>query len=855
MKVDRSTWRYTDRLSDEEADQLDKYIHSIRDCTDESLPPLVEVIEANCVSSRRDVKLAWLERLLVVEIEAGVYAHSNWLFSSAIKERHPSLKAEIDKVTHYLGDYNIVPERLGDFRLILPLQGGAQAKVAVAIENFLPEPLYVVKYVSRRSRPMQAELLKKEYHALCRLRDNPHVLQPHKIGCDKDFQYLVTPYQEKMVKTELSKASAKESVSWLMQIAGAVQSAHAKQIYHRDLVLENVLLSASGAAILGDFGNAANQQSVHRIAPRARGGSGRTELVTKDEATAVRDSIEVTEFTAERSDVAALVNMMESVHRLSPALQAHRGTMRLLQPVAVMCWRRCVGKLKKDLSDNTLTASDFSKSLLVLQRRLSLLRQPGDLLGPVAVVFFMVCGLLGLYFWASRIKQEVVAAQALVRLENPGFVDVQACAESNDRMSMLNLKWWWGNPQSNFSGFAAMGDSGLAIVPEQSGIVTVLNLEDGKVKTRFGDNLDHDQAAVNDRFGTMLVKGQVKYSLSVFRTNEVLKIDLPKETPPKVRFDQNQYYIVSGIGEPDGVGYQHRLRRLYRTPLISARDGSMVAKQESVGFFVGTRPDGTIVHWDEEKRVISVSKVVPDAGLRTIHKRQFIGVDNAKLELFEGQVSADGSKLMLIFGAARRCIVVKLPSLDIEREFLVPIRKYRKSARGLVLPQLSEDGKVVLLPGAASLTSGTSSLEEHTLFDLETGEFALYPNKHVIPVPTQTLGPFGNNTINTLYLNKMLVVDNSKVGFRAQFRSFDLGAGETASRQRFAFVTNIPFSKDPLSSKECAMVGDLHANRTFVAALDVTGYPMEWRFDEKTQQVFCVTPNSIACFESLMDAQ
>jgi len=77
---------------------------------------------------------------------------------------------------------------------------------------------------------------------------NPHICQIYDVGPD----YLVMEYVEG--KPLHGPMRIEEATRLALQIAGALEEAHAKGILHRDLKPGNILLTHKGSAKLLDFG-------------------------------------------------------------------------------------------------------------------------------------------------------------------------------------------------------------------------------------------------------------------------------------------------------------------------------------------------------------------------------------------------------------------------------------------------------------------------------------------------------------------------------------------------------------------------------------------------------------------------
>jgi eukaryotic-like serine/threonine-protein kinase len=94
--------------------------------------------------------------------------------------------------------------------------------------------------------------------------NHPHICQIYDVGAD----YLVMEYVEgSPLKGPLA---VEEAIPVALQLAGALEAAHAKGIIHRDLKPANVLMSAAGVKLL-DFGLAKLDQAASEATQTTEG--------------------------------------------------------------------------------------------------------------------------------------------------------------------------------------------------------------------------------------------------------------------------------------------------------------------------------------------------------------------------------------------------------------------------------------------------------------------------------------------------------------------------------------------------------------------------------------------------------
>ena len=116
---------------------------------------------------------------------------------------------------------------------------------------------------------------------------HPNIVNIYDVGSEEGLYYIVMEYVEGItLKTYIEKKgqlSFKESVSIAIQVARGIEAAHNKQITHRDIKPQNIMISRDGKVKVMDFGiaKAATSNtitsnvmgSVHYTSPeQARGG-------------------------------------------------------------------------------------------------------------------------------------------------------------------------------------------------------------------------------------------------------------------------------------------------------------------------------------------------------------------------------------------------------------------------------------------------------------------------------------------------------------------------------------------------------------------------------------------------------
>jgi eukaryotic-like serine/threonine-protein kinase len=131
--------------------------------------------------------------------------------------------------------------RLGPYEILAPIGAGGMGEVWKATDTRLGRTVAI-----KVLKGAHSERFEQEARAIAAL-NHPHICTLYDIGPD----YLVMEYIEgSPLKGPLP---VDEAVRLAVQIASALEAAHAKGILHRDLKPGNVLVTAAGAKLL-DFG-------------------------------------------------------------------------------------------------------------------------------------------------------------------------------------------------------------------------------------------------------------------------------------------------------------------------------------------------------------------------------------------------------------------------------------------------------------------------------------------------------------------------------------------------------------------------------------------------------------------------
>jgi predicted ATPase/class 3 adenylate cyclase/DNA-binding CsgD family transcriptional regulator len=149
-----------------------------------------------------------------------------------------------------------VGQQLGNYRLIQLLGRGHWASVYLG-EHLHLQTQAAIKVLHGPLANDDVESFLSEARTLARLR-HPHIVRVLECGVESTMPFLVMDYapggslrQQHPKGTRLPLVTV---VSYVLQVAQALQYAHDQQLIHRDVKPENLLLGHDQEVLLGDFG-------------------------------------------------------------------------------------------------------------------------------------------------------------------------------------------------------------------------------------------------------------------------------------------------------------------------------------------------------------------------------------------------------------------------------------------------------------------------------------------------------------------------------------------------------------------------------------------------------------------------
>ncbi len=170
----------------------------------------------------------------------------------------------------------LVGQQLGNYRLVQMLGEGGFAEVYLGQHVFLKSQA-AIKVLHTRLGKDDQETFLSEARTLVLLK-HPNIVRVLEFGIEGSTPYLVMDYapngtlRERQPKGQPLPLEA--IVSYVRQVAEALQYAHEQKLIHRDIKPENMLVGERGEVLLSDFGIAtiaqtSRSQGTHEVAGTA----------------------------------------------------------------------------------------------------------------------------------------------------------------------------------------------------------------------------------------------------------------------------------------------------------------------------------------------------------------------------------------------------------------------------------------------------------------------------------------------------------------------------------------------------------------------------------------------------------
>src|SRR6266702_4418776 len=147
-------------------------------------------------------------------------------------------------------------QQLGNYRLIRLLGSGGFAEVYLGVHRHLNTQV-AIKILHSRMVEEDIEYFRREAQIVATLV-HPHIVRVFDFDVQEGVAFLVMDYaphgslRQRHPKGQMVPLST--VVSYVKQVAEALQYAHGKRLIHRDVKPENLLLGLNGEVLLSDFG-------------------------------------------------------------------------------------------------------------------------------------------------------------------------------------------------------------------------------------------------------------------------------------------------------------------------------------------------------------------------------------------------------------------------------------------------------------------------------------------------------------------------------------------------------------------------------------------------------------------------
>jgi eukaryotic-like serine/threonine-protein kinase len=151
---------------------------------------------------------------------------------------------------------NQLAQQFGNYRLVRHLGRGAFSDVYLGIHVHLKTPA-AIKLLHTELTSSDVEKFRNEARTIARL-EHPHIVRVLDFGIEDHTPFFVMVYAPNGTLRQRhpkgSILSLATIVSYVTQIAGALQFAHNQKFIHRDIKPENMLLGSHNEVLLSDFG-------------------------------------------------------------------------------------------------------------------------------------------------------------------------------------------------------------------------------------------------------------------------------------------------------------------------------------------------------------------------------------------------------------------------------------------------------------------------------------------------------------------------------------------------------------------------------------------------------------------------
>src|SRR5437899_3283087 len=151
---------------------------------------------------------------------------------------------------------NLVGQQLGNYRMIRLLGQGGFADVYLG-EHIHLNTMAAIKVLQTRLTGSDIDQFRVEARFIAHLK-HPHIVSVLDFGVENNLPFLVMEYAQNGTLRQRHPKNTLVSydliLSYVNDIASALQYAHNQKIIHRDIKPENMLVNSRNDVFLSDFG-------------------------------------------------------------------------------------------------------------------------------------------------------------------------------------------------------------------------------------------------------------------------------------------------------------------------------------------------------------------------------------------------------------------------------------------------------------------------------------------------------------------------------------------------------------------------------------------------------------------------
>jgi serine/threonine protein kinase len=150
----------------------------------------------------------------------------------------------------------LVGQQFGNYRLTHHIARGGFADVYLGVHRYL-NTYAAIKIIDTQMPQNDVQDFFKEAQMIATLR-HPHIVRLLEFGVEKNIPFLVMEYAKQgTLRQRHPKGTVLPIIailSYVEQIASALQCAHDHRLIHRDVKPGNMLMERNGEVLLSDFG-------------------------------------------------------------------------------------------------------------------------------------------------------------------------------------------------------------------------------------------------------------------------------------------------------------------------------------------------------------------------------------------------------------------------------------------------------------------------------------------------------------------------------------------------------------------------------------------------------------------------